>query len=225
MTQLLSKNKKMAKSANDLYTLYNFGIPAHKSYVQGIVTCPFAGQCAKENGCYAKNVPYTWSNVAQAYENRLAATQTSNFIELISKELLPKLKTAIRQGKQLVIRIHDSGDFYSVQYLDKWLKIIQAFPMVQFYAYTKSVPMFKRKFKNTQPPENFTIIFSEGGIADHLIDCQKDRHSRVFSSKEALISAGYDDASKDDTVAFKSLTGKIGLIYHGPTAKAWTTDQ
>lgn len=220
MTKLLVKNAKIAKSSNEIYTLYNYGIPALKS-VTGLVTCPMAGQCAK--GCYAQAGAYVWSNVAQAYEWRLEQSQKDNFPELLQKELAPKIKTALRQGKQLVIRIHDSGDFYSVQYLRKWLKIIQANPTVIFYAYTKMVPVFNRL--KAEIPNNFKVIYSEGGIGDNLINCQEDRHSRVFPSESALIAAGYDDASKDDTVAFKSLTGKIGLIYHGVKSRAWNTDQ
>ena len=86
------------------------------------------------------------------------------------------------------------------------------------------IPIFNTYRKQGKIPNNFKVIYSEGGLADKLIDCQNDRHSRVFGSKDALISAGYDDASKDDTVAFSSLTGKIGLVYHGVKSKEWTTD-
>ena len=219
MTKLLVKNAKIAKSSNETYTLYNYGIPALKS-VTGLVTCPMAGQCAK--GCYAQAGAYVWSNVSQAYEYRLKLSLQDDFPELVQLELNPKIKTAIRQGKQLVIRIHDSGDFYNVQYLRKWLKVIQANPTVIFYAYTKMVPIFNRL--KAEIPSNFKVIYSEGGIGDNLINCTEDRHSRVFTSEESLISAGYDDASKDDTVAFASVTGKIGLIYHGVKSRSWSTN-
>lgn len=48
-------------------------------------------------------------------------------------------------------------------------------------------------------------------------------HSRVFGSLEELEAAGYDDASKDDKVAFLSESGKVGLVYHGVKSKAWST--
>lgn len=221
-TKLLVKNAKIAKSSNDVYTLYNFGIPALES-VNGFVTCPMAGQCA--SGCYAQNGTYAWGNVKNAYEFRLLQTFSDNFVDLLEIELKPKIKTANRQQKQLVIRIHDSGDFYNIEYINKWLKIIQRNPTVLFYAYTKSVPIFKRLKENDKIPSNFTLIYSEGGKADHLIDCQNDRHSRVFLTEKSLISAGYDNASKDDTVAFTSSTGKIGLIYHGFKSKTWNTEK
>lgn len=222
MTKLLVRNKKIAASANEIYTLYNYGIPALKSKT-GLSTCPMAGQCAK--GCYAQAGAYVWSNVSQAYEWRLAQSLTANFAESLQKELAPKIKTALRQQKQLVIRIHDSGDFYNVEYIRKWLKVMQLNPTVIFYAYTKMVPVFNKLRAQGEIPSNFKIIYSEGGIADKLINCQEDRHSRVFTDKESLISAGYDDASKNDTVAFLSDSGKIGLVYHGVKSKSWDTEQ
>jgi hypothetical protein len=42
------------------------------------------------------------------------------------------------------VRIHDAGDFYSLEYLLLWLEIVKACPNVTFYCYTKEVKMFKR---------------------------------------------------------------------------------
>ena len=225
MTKLLTKNNKIAKSNDDNLTIYNYGIPALETIIDGeiFVTCPMAGECAK--GCYAQMGAYAWENVNSAYKFRLMQSLKVNFPDLLQQELNPKIKTALRKQKQLVIRIHDSGDFYDLTYIKKWLKIIQANPTVKFYAYTKQVIIFKKMQERGQVPDNFTLIFSEGGKADHLINTATDRHSRVFLTESDLISAGYDDASENDTVAFNSLTGKIGLIYHGYKSKEWTTDQ
>jgi len=220
MTKLLVKNAKIAKSSNDTTTIYNFGIPAFKA-ADGLSTCPLAGQCAK--GCYAQAGAYAWGNVKQAYEFRLKASQQANFPALVQLELNPKIKTAVRQDKQLTIRIHDSGDFYNLTYTKKWLKVMRNNPTVKFYAYTKMIPMFKALQKSCQIPENFTIIFSEGGVMDGMI-LAGDRHSRVFPDESSLISAGYDNASKNDLVAIEAASGKIGLIYHGVKSRAWATD-
>jgi hypothetical protein len=40
-------------------------------------------------------------------------------------------------------RVHDSGDFYSREYALDWFRIMAALPHVQFYAYTKMVPLFR----------------------------------------------------------------------------------
>lgn len=219
MTTLLTQNSKMRKSGGDKYAIFNFGIPAYQSKT-GIKTCPLAGQCAK--GCYAQAGAYVWSNVAQAFEARLELAETAKFVPSMNQAIATKLKTANKKGQQLVIRIHDSGDFYSLEYTLKWFDIMTNNPDVLFYAYTKSVPMFNRLRKQGKVPNNFVLLYSEGGLADNQIK-EGDRHSRVFSSLEELQAAGYDDASNDDKVAFLSESGKVGLVYHGVKSKQWST--
>ena len=220
MTALLTQNAKMRKSGGDKYALFNFGIPAYKS-TTGLMTCPMAGKCAQ--GCYAQSGAYTWSNVSQAFEARLALSHTDDFVPKVSAAIATKHKSALRKNKQLVIRIHDSGDFYNITYANKWLQIIAQHPDVKFYAYTKMVPMFQRLAAQSKIPSNFTVIYSEGGIADDRIR-DDDRHSRVFPTLQALIDAGYDDASNDDKVAFLSASGKVGLVYHGSKVNSWNTN-
>jgi hypothetical protein len=148
-----------------------------------------------------------------------------NFYDIISQAIKVKLKTAIRQGKKLYIRIHDSGDFYSPEYYRKWLNVFMEFmgnDSVHFYAYTKQVKMFNALKAQGLVPHNFTLTYSEGGLFDQLIDVDTDRHSRVFPSLQALVQAGYADAHENDLIACGQ-SHKIGLVYHGHKSKAWDT--
>ena len=149
---------------------------------------------------------YTFSNVASVFEARLKLAQSKSFVEVISAEIQ-------RRGAER-IRIHDSGDFFSLEYVTKWVSIIKANPSVQFYAYTKMVRLFKDLTARKELPANLTLIYSYGGTEDKLIDPKVDRHSAVFSSEEELLAAGYADSSEDDAVALGT-NPKIGLIYHG----------
>jgi len=214
---LLVQNKKMKNSSIDGLKVYNFGIPALYSSKQKMFTCPNASACAKANGCYALQGAYKFSNVAKAYEDRLTVSLTPEFNQAISLEIDKALKS--KKTKKLVIRIHDSGDFYSAEYLVKWLNIMARYPQVQFYAYTKMVELFKGRFL----PDNFKVIYSLGGKQDSLIDQKTDRHSKVFQDIRDLISAGYVDTSHDDMLALGD-NPKIGLVYHGGknfTNTAW----
>ncbi|NBU33864.1 hypothetical protein EBZ38_03465 [bacterium] len=194
----LVRNSKIKKSVK---RTFNFGIPAYLSST-GLKTCPNAGACAK--GCYALAGAYRFSNVAQAFERRLAATQSDSFIDAMLSD--------IDKQRAERIRIHDSGDFYNEEYLDRWLKIMRARPHVEFYAYTKMVSLFNRR-KNDLP-KNFTLIYSFGGTEDKLIDVDKDRHSLVFETVAQLKACGYADASNQDDIALGK-NPKIGLVYHG----------
>ena len=211
MTDLLTQNSKI-KHTGQLHgqRLFNFGIPAGFSST-GLKTCPMAGTCAI--GCYAKAGAYIWGNVKPAYEHRLAITQQANFKELMNAEL--------RRKRASVVRIHDSGDYYSLDYIMAWFAIMIENPTVKFYSYTKMVPLFLRLEQQSRIPANFTLIYSFGGLADKQIDITKHRHSAVFPDRATLDAAGYAYASEDDLVAVGS-NPRIGLVYHGGKAKAWT---
>ena len=195
MTKLLTQNSKMKKAS---LKTFNFGITAYYSDRFKFKTCPSALTCVAN--CYARQGTYTWGVVKNAYETRLGITLQDNFSELMIKE--------IKNKKAQVIRIHDSGDFYSLEYLKKWLKVIDNYPSVRFYAYTKSYKLFDE----IKIPSNFTVIFSQGST--EKLDKNK-RHAIVFNSVDNLIDSGYIDASVDDTNAWNNDNIKIGLVYHG----------
>lgn len=201
--QLLTQNSKLKKTSKELKTkVYNFGIPAYKS-LTGKITCPFADSCVKF--CYAQKGAYIWSNVKPAFEKRYELTKTDKFIDLMQKE--------IDRKKPNFVRVHDSGDYYSKAYLNKWLTIAKLNPNVNFYSYTNSIQFFKE----IELPDNFDIIFSDSGKQKHLIDTTIDRHTKIFDSENELLTAGYINASKIDLFATKWLNPdniKVGLIKH-----------
>ena len=182
--------------------VFNWTLPAYKTK-SGKLTCPMADSCVKF--CYARKGFYTWSNVSKVHEERYAFSKTDEFVPAMIKE--------IKRKKADYIRIHDSGDYYSKAYLDKWLEIMKALPEVRFYSYTNMVDMMHK----TNLPENFDVIFSDSGKQRHLISTNKDRHTNIFSSEQSLVRANYVNASKYDLYAtkwFSPNNNRIGLIFH-----------
>lgn len=199
---LLTQNSKLKKTSKALsLRVFNFGIPAYKS-ASGKLTCPMADECVKF--CYAKKGAYIWSNVKPAFEKRYELTKTDDFVAAMNAEILKK--------KPDYVRVHDSGDYYSKSYLNKWIEIAIHNPNVRFYSYTNMVDMML----NTSLPDNYDIIFSDSGKQKHLIDPIKHRHTKIFSSTFALNEAGYTDASSVDLMATKWFndTNKVGLVFH-----------
>jgi len=198
---LLTQNAKMKKTSKENNAkIFNFSIPAYKTK-DGKVTCPFADSCVKY--CYAQKGNYTRFPVVQELmEEKYKISKTNTFIPLMNEE--------IKKKKATHVRIHDSGDFYSPTYLQKWLDIATQNKDVIFYAYTKSIKFFVDGLKL---PKNLKIIFSEGSKTDNLIDVNKHRHARIFKSKELLKAAGYIDASSNDLKAITS-NKRVGLVYH-----------
>ncbi len=200
---LLTQNSKIKKTSKHFgVKLMNFGIPAYKS-ASGKLTCPMADECVKF--CYAKKGAYIWSNVQPAFEKRYELSKTDKFIESMNDE--------IRRKKPDFVRVHDSGDYYSRAYLNKWIQIAKDNPDVKFYSYTNMVKLTKE----VQLPDNYDIIYSDSGKQKHLINAEQDRHTRIFSSTSDLTDSGYVDSSEYDLQATKWYSPdnhKVGLVFH-----------
>jgi hypothetical protein len=198
---LLTQNSDLRKTG-----IFGWTLPAHwvtLSDGRKFNTCPNAGICAAF--CYAKNGTYNFKNVKKAHLEKLELVLNNReaWKKIMNQELCKKKYS----GKY--IRIHDAGDFFSVDYALDWIEIAKNNPQCVFYAYTKEVSMFKNLIK--QIPDNFITIYSYGGKEDHLINKEIDRHSDVFSSYEEMISAGYNDIADDDKQAAVNDNHKVGL--------------
>jgi len=200
---LLTQNSKLKRTSKELNVrVFNFGIPAYKS-ASGKLTCPMAQECVKF--CYAKKGAYIWSNVQPAFEKRYQLSKTDSFIS--------KMMDEIDKKKPDYVRVHDSGDYYSKKYLQKWIDIAIMNPKVKFYSYTNCVDMLK----NVDLPNNYDIIYSDSGKQKHLIDQNKDRHTKIFHDHNELLSSTYVDASKIDLYAtkwFNKHNINVGLLSH-----------
>ena len=198
--KLLTQNSKLKKtSIENKARVLNFSLPAYKT-ITGKTVCPFAKDCIKY--CYAQKGNYRYPSVVKGLNNRYNLSQTDEFI--------PQMNATIILERPTHVRIHDSGDFYSPEYLNKWIQIAKDNKNVIFYAYTKSIKFFT---EGLTVPKNLKIIFSEGSKIDNLIDVNKHRHARIFKDVATLLSAGYIDASTNDLQAITD-NKKVGLVYH-----------
>ncbi len=202
LDRLLTQNSELRPDG-----IYNWSIPALAAKLsngKNIKTCPNAGACA--NVCYARNGTYNFSNVK--------ARHTANLEYVIDDpqgwlaQMLEEVNHPRMRGKY--VRIHDSGDFFSEDYLRLWLKIALLTPGVTFYCYTKEVSMFKR-IVETERPDNFRYLYSLGGREDHLIDLELDRHADVFPDDAAILEAGYSNQDASDLLAITLPSNKIGI--------------
>lgn len=203
---LLTQNKKLKNtSLMNRARILNFSLPAYKTQNNKMV-CPFAKDCVKY--CYAQKGNYRYPSVKKGLNNRYELSKKEEFVTIMNANILLERPTHVR--------IHDSGDFYSVDYLNKWVQIAKDNKEVIFYAYTKSIPFFKTtKEMNTTflLPKNLIIIFSEGSKKDNLINTDTDRHSRIFKDINEMKRQGYINASDNDLNAITD-NKKVGLLLH-----------
>lgn len=230
MAGLLTQNSELKKDR-----IWNFTLPAYYTRIDGkiVKTCPNAGACATV--CYARNGTYLFPSVAAYHETNLRLTlhYRNSWQRLIVNELngqrfrptgtprrnypgvmyprLDNFLTFFHLSGAAAVRIHDSGDFYDADYLDRWVEVAHEVPDILFYAYTKEVTMFKA-LPPSAYPENFRYLYSTGGLQDHLIDRDVDRHADVFPDLPSMTRAGYASQEDSDLQAVLLPTNRIGIV-------------
>jgi hypothetical protein len=207
---ILSANSKLRKDG-----IYNVTMPAAKAAYVGkdgklteLVTCPSAGQCLAV--CYASSGTYLFHNSMVKHGRNLQFLLDDAFE--FANQLVREIGSKAKRGNLRAVRWNDSGDFFSEGYWAVAKAVMQALPHVQFYAYTKMVRFFKGR---NDIPSNLSLVFSQGGKDDVLIDMEKDRHARIFESRAALRKAGYSDGTHTDRLASNPKFLRIGLVIHG----------
>jgi hypothetical protein len=199
-------NKKMQKTSKILRKLLgkrakvvSFNIPAAIDFRirdAKFNTCPQAGAC--KSVCYARSGKMTLDDAIRVRLDNLWSTLRPDFVERVSE--------SIRSFKATHVRIHDSGDFYSQQYVDAWTNVAKSLPGIVFYAYTKSLDL-----DYSAAPGNLRIVQSEGGKLDALIDYNKPHSRIVVDVPDRYVNGNADLA---DTAAIDG-TVRIALPYHG----------
>jgi hypothetical protein len=145
-------NRKLQNTDKVRFIIWN--LPAVK-------TCPFRTKMC-EKSCYARKAERIYPQVLPSRELNYTASLQPDFVEnmiyTIEKEIASKKYT----GKKIVFRIHESGDFYSLEYVWKWEKIAKHFEndnRIVFLAYTKSIAFFTGigKYGTDEFPKNFVV--------------------------------------------------------------------
>jgi hypothetical protein len=192
-----SRNAKLDRTCNAV----SFCLPAFRS-AGGFVVCRGAGAgCA--TWCYARQARYGWGHVAHPRAMNLAIVRASiaDFIEMAVQD--------VERLRGPLVRVHDSGDFFSQEYLDAWLAIARHFVGRRiFYTFTKSLDLIWSSL-----PENFLVCQSAQGRFQDRIDWNEPV-AWTFPTHDERVRAGFIDATQDD---WPLLLGerRIGHVYHG----------
>lgn len=158
--------------------------------------------------CYAASqeaqYPAVRDNRMYNFKAILKALRRGNAVELIDTSIDKNLK---------LTRIHESGDFFSLDYLKAWLEVSRRNPENIFYCYSKSLSYFL----DLAIPNNFYVSASWGGHEDHLIE-YFERDSRVvFNEDEAKkLKLPIDH---DDSNCFKKGKHSFCHLLHGTQPK------
>jgi hypothetical protein len=168
--------------------------------------------------CYAATNEALFKNVRKSRWNNLtmlkACKNTHEMVNLILGSIPRKVN---------LVRIHQSGDFFSQMYFDSWRIVAASRPDVIFYCYTKALPFWIANLGFI--PDNFKIVASIGGVYDSLIEKNGLRSARVvFTEQEAKDKGLLID--HDDSLLY-DYDQDFAILLHAtqpagtPAAKAW----
>ena len=186
-------------------------------------TCPGAEQCLakvdRESGkmtngpkqkfkCYSA-VSERYPSVRKRYWANFDAVRgkKANDVKQVIAECFPK------NAKR--VRVHTAGDFYSEQYFLGWMQFAQSRPDVQFWAFTKSLPIWINNKEYV--PGNMEIQASYGGKWDYMIEANRLKYAKVVWSKEEAARLGLKICTDDRLAAFPgpsfALLENLSLIH------------
>ena len=138
------QNKKLVPNKETAFIIWN--LPA-------VITCPYrTKEC--EKFCYAKKAEKAYPTVLPSRERNLAESKKAEFAVNMTETILQIAKGT--KKKNIIVRIHESGDFYNQSYVNAWLEIMdncKADRRIKFIAYTKSFKFFD----GVKLPKNFSL--------------------------------------------------------------------
>ena len=227
MTDLLKFSQGNAKLKSRLI----LSLPAGKTCPGAVFCKAFAvvdnnGKRSIQDGkdtifrCFAASSEVQYDAVYNSRAHNLELIMqciTGHVIGSLSSQTLPELINNslqhYRKKNHKLVRIHESGDFFSPGYLKAWIEVANMNPDLKFYCYSKSLDLFM----DVVLPSNFYLTASYGGKFDHLIDAGHfPRYAKVFANEQEAIDAGLS-VDHDDSHCFTD--GPFALLVHGTQPK------
>lgn len=184
--------------------------------------CPFAREClskwdyrqgktvdGKHNKfrCYAVNAEAMYPSVRNSRKRNFGLLRALKDPKLIADLILESLPKT-----EKIVRIHESGDFYSAAYFEGWMLAAGKRPQTRFYAYTKALPIWVEHLGLI--PDNVNLTASYGGTHDHLIKEHNLKSALVVFSVEQAEKLGLE-IDHDDSHAIWG-TQSFALLLHSP---------
>ena len=149
VTNAVSPNGKTATIAN------SFGLPAGSSY-----SCPDQTDfCSKI--CYANKLEKLFKGVKAVLLHNfelLKDAPLEDMVIMLDAMIAEFVKDCDKRDAPKLFRIHWDGDFFSPVYAAAWSKVIQAYPDVQFWVYTRVAP--SALFLHSMKLDNLALYFS-----------------------------------------------------------------
>lgn len=170
------------------YRYAQFNLPSRR-------TCPFrTPDC--EKFCYAKR-DERFPSPRVNREKNFAVSLGTDFADRLIYTIQTEKQSKRYHDAVMIVRIHESGDFYNMQYVDAWLKVFDAFKAdrtVIFQMYTKSFPLF---------------LSLDAGQLQTLRDCMKNGTVAISLS----LDDSMNPAQRADLIKLKATLPLANIYY------------
>jgi hypothetical protein len=202
--------------------IFTFSLPAGHS-------CPFALECLTKSNpntggiadgpdtkvrCYAATNEARFPSVRRARWKNFSDLRALRSDKRMARHILDSLSRFAG-----IVRVHDSGDFFSEAYYRAWLIVAARRPRTTFYWYTKALPYWSRHVhrvgngRSPGDPPNVVQTASWGGRYDYLIEDLNLRSVRIVLSTEEAVERQLD-IDHDDSHAMTH-GPDFALLIHG----------
>jgi hypothetical protein len=140
-----------------------------------------------------------WHNFDLLKATMVPINNPTEQIEALQMLITQSIDAKDSKSKIDLVRIHESGDFWSELYFLAWLEVARNNPARKYYAYTKQLQLWLNNMDAI--PSNFYLTASQGGNLDPLLKSHAYKFVRVshvvYSQMEADglgLSIDHDDS-------------------------------
>ena len=188
----------------------------------GYQVCPMAKKAGCEAPCldFAGRGKFARTRASRIRKTRLYFENRRLFLEMLRKDIKALIRKADRENLTPCVRLNGTSDL-------PWYEIIEEFPNLQFYDYTKIARRFIN-VSNSTYLSNYHMTFSAG---KHTTDIEITEHLRngrnvaiVFNEKfprdTALIDYLYQPVVDGDKTDLRFLDPKGVIVALTATGKA-----
>ena len=138
---------KISDGNSKMGVVPSFSLPA------GVTCSPEACRTCYKDGCYARKIEQLRPTVHNCYMRNLQLCKENlQFVEQYFMCYFGGLNAP------RVFRLHVSGDFFSAEYFEMWLRVIAANPGTRFLAFTKQIEIIRPYLHKL--PKNFSLVWS-----------------------------------------------------------------
>ena len=180
-------------------------LPSFSISTQSCDLIPGPDEQGCKKHCYAKRHIEIYPSAKKRYVINYEISKTPEFEMLINMEI-----TACKPLKKIgILRVHVAGDFYSQDYVDKWIRIAKTHPTISFYAYTKAY-----NFDFSARPDNLVMKLSDDKDLWPAEQSKFDGVARVYEPDQpcpkGFVPCGSQRVKGMTCAQCKMCTGKLG---------------